>query len=73
MLDKAAGLAPNNPRVINSQALSLFRKPSMVGGGKEKVLALMLNVEELSEKEPPSTQSWALTWGLAESQAQLVH
>jgi hypothetical protein len=71
-MDKAEKAAPNNPRVLYFKATSLFYKPSMFGGSHDKGLAMMLRALELFEKETPSQEPWALTWGKTEAHVKLA-
>jgi tetratricopeptide (TPR) repeat protein len=65
-LNRAAKLAPDNPRVVLNRAVAQFYKPRLFGGGKDKALKGLRRAEALLEKEP-SDKPWP-NWGRVEVQ-----
>lgn len=69
-LKKAVQLAPDNPRVVLSVAMSDFNTPEMWGGSKERALAGFQRAAELFSREKP-TDPILPTWGHSETYAWL--
>ena len=69
-LKKAVQLAPDNPRVVLSVAMSDFNTPEMWGGSKERALAGFQRAAELFSLEKP-TNPIRPTWGHSETYAWL--
>ena len=67
---KAKQLAPDNPRVVLSAAISDFNTPEMFGGSKEKGLQGFLRAAELFAREEP-TNPIQPVWGHREAYAWL--
>jgi tetratricopeptide (TPR) repeat protein len=60
-LDRAASLAPTNPRVLLLQGVSAFNTPAMFGGGTGKAETLLRRSLERFAGEP-ATKAWP-AWG----------
>jgi hypothetical protein len=60
-LDKAAELAPDNPRVVLQQGISAFNTPALFGGGTEKGERLLRRSLTLFAREP-ADRPWP-NWG----------
>ena len=69
-LRKAMQLAPNNPRVVLSAAISDFNTPEMFGGSKEKGLQGFQRAAELFAQEEP-TDPIQPVWGRSRAYAWL--
>ena len=67
---KAKQLAPDNPRVVLSAAISDFNTPEMFGGNKEKGLQGFQRAAELFAQEEP-TDHIQPVWGHREAYAWL--
>ena len=67
---KAKQLAPENPRVVLSEAISDFNTPKMFGGSKEKGLQGFQRAAELFAQEEP-TDPVQPVWGHREAYAWL--
>ena len=67
---KAKQLAPDNPRVVMSAAISDFNTPEMFGGSKEKGLQGLQRAAELFAQEEP-TDPIQPAWGHRETYAWL--
>jgi len=67
---KALQLAPDNPRVMLSAAISAFNTPKMFGGSKEKGLQGFQRAAELFAREEP-TDPIQPTWGHSRTYAWL--
>ena len=67
---KAQQLAPDNPRVVLSAAISDFNTPEMFGGSKEKGLQGLKRAAELFAQEEP-TDPIQPVWGHREAYAWL--
>lgn len=67
---KAKQLAPDNPRVVLSAAISDFNTPEMFGGSKEKGLQGLKRAAELFAQEEP-TDPIRPVWGHREAYAWL--
>ena len=67
---KAKQLAPDNPRVVLSAAISDFNTPEMFGGSKEKGLQGLQRAAELFAQEEP-TDPIQPVWGHREAYAWL--
>ena len=67
---KAQQLAPDNPRVVLSAAISDFNTPEMFGGSKEKGLQGLQRAAELFAQEEP-TDPIQPVWGHREAYAWL--
>ena len=67
---KAQQLAPDNPRVVLSAAISDFNTPEMFGGSKEKGLQGLQRAAELFAQEGP-TDPIQPVWGHREAYAWL--
>ena len=67
---KAKQLAPDNPRVVLSAAISDFNTPKMFGGSKEKGLQGLQRATELFAQEEP-TDPIQPVWGHSEAYAWL--
>ncbi len=66
-MQRATALAPNNPRVLMLQGISLYFTPAMWGGSKEKALANLQKACELAEGGTCANTDAALPdWGHAE-------
>lgn len=66
-MKRASTLAPNNPRILMLQGISLFYTPTMWGGDKEKALANLQKACELAESGAcASTDASLPDWGQAE-------
>jgi tetratricopeptide (TPR) repeat protein len=66
-MERAIALAPQNPRVLMLEGISLYFKPAMWGGDKQKALANVQKACELSEKGACASTDAALPdWGHAE-------
>jgi Flp pilus assembly protein TadD len=63
-LQKAAEIAPDNPRVVLNRAVATFYKPRIFGGGKDKALRQLDRAEDLFEQEP-AEKPWP-NWGRVE-------
>ena len=70
LLKKAEQLAPDNPRVVLSAAISAFNTPKMWGGSKEQALKGFQRAAELFAQEKP-TDPIHPTWGHSETYAWL--
>jgi len=76
-LDDAKGAAPDNPRVLLADGISLLNKPSMWGGDEELGLKRLQEAvrqfeqraTSTSETTSPSSNSLEPTWGHAEAYA----
>ena len=66
LLKKAEQLAPDNPRVVLSAAISAFNTPKMWGGSKERALEGFQRAAELYTREKP-TDPIHPVWGHSES------
>jgi Flp pilus assembly protein TadD len=60
-LDKAAEIAPDNPRVVVLQGISAFNTPALFGGGTEKAERLLRRSLTLFAREP-ADRPWP-NWG----------
>ena len=69
-IQKAKQLAPDNPRVVLSAAISDFNTPKMFGGSKEKGLQGLQRAAELFAQEEP-TDPIQPVWGHREAYAWL--
>ena len=69
-IQKAKQLAPDNPRVVLSAAISDFNTPEMFGGSKEKGLQGLQRAAELFAQEEP-TDPIQPVWGHREAYAWL--
>ena len=69
-IQKAKQLAPDNPRVVLSAAISDFNTPEMFGGSKEKGLQGLQRAAELFAQEEP-TNPIQPVWGHREAYAWL--
>ena len=69
-IKKAVQLAPDNPRVVLSAAISDFNTPKMFGGSKEKGLQGFQRAAELFAQEEP-TDPIQPVWGHSEAYAWL--
>jgi len=69
-LKKAMQLAPDNPRVVLSAAISDFSTPGMFGGDKEKGLQGLQRAAELFAREEP-TDPIQPSWGHSRTYAWL--
>ena len=69
-LKKAVQLAPDNPRVVFSVAMSDFNTPKLWGGSKERALAGFQCAAELFFRGRP-TDPIRPTWGHSETYAWL--
>ena len=69
-IQKAKQLAPDNPRVVLSAAISDFNTPKMFGGSKEKSLQGLKRAAELFAQEEP-TDPIQPVWGHREAYAWL--
>ena len=69
-IQKAQQLAPDNPRVVLSAAISDFNTPKMFGGSKEKGLQGFQRAAELFAQEEP-TDPIQPVWGHSEAYAWL--
>ena len=69
-IQKAKQLAPDNPRVVLSAAISDFNTPEMFGGSKEKSLQGLQRAAELFAQEEP-TNPIQPVWGHREAYAWL--
>ena len=69
-IQKAKQLAPDNPRVVLSAAISDFNTPEMFGGSKEKSLQGLQRAAELFAQEEP-TDPIQPVWGHREAYAWL--
>ncbi|MXW80578.1 MAG: tetratricopeptide repeat protein [Gemmatimonadetes bacterium] len=69
-IQKAKQLAPDNPRVVLSAAISDFNTPEMFGGSKEKGLQGLQRAAELFAQEEP-TDPIQPAWGHREAYAWL--
>ena len=69
-IQKAKQLAPDNPRVVLSAAISDFNTPEMFGGSKEKSLQGLKRAAELFAQEEP-TDPIQPVWGHREAYAWL--
>ena len=67
-IQKAKQLAPDNPRVVLSAAISDFNTPKMFGGSKEKGLQGLQRAAELFAQEEP-TDPIQPVWGHREAYA----
>ena len=67
---KAKQLAPDNPRVVLSAAISDFNTPEMFGGSKEKSLQGLQRAAELFAQEEPTDPIQPI-WGHREAYAWL--
>ncbi|MBL7992692.1 MAG: hypothetical protein JNN25_14735 [Candidatus Kapabacteria bacterium] len=66
-MQRAITLAPNNPRILMLQGISLYFTPAMWGGSKEKALANLQKACELAEGGAcTSTDAVLPDWGHAE-------
>ena len=70
LLKKAEQLAPNNPRVVLSAAISAFNTPKMWGGSKERALEGFQHAAYLFAREKP-TDPIHPVWGHSETYAWL--
>lgn len=68
-LDRAAELAPNNPRVALQAGISAFHTPAGFGGGMNKAERLLRRSLELFSREPPD-RPWP-NWGRVDAHAWL--
>lgn len=67
-MERAAVLAPNNPRVLILQGISLYFKPAMFGGDKQKALTNLQKACEFAETGACANTNVALPdWGHAEA------
>ncbi len=64
LLQKALALAPENPRVILFDAMSIFYKPEQYGGSQEKGMERFLKATQLSESSPVEDSIYP-DWGKA--------
>ena len=69
-IQKAKKLAPDNPRVVLSAAISTFNTPKMFGGSKEKGLQGFQRASELFAQEEP-TDPIHPVWGHSRTYAWL--
>jgi tetratricopeptide (TPR) repeat protein len=69
MLDRAAELAPNNPRVELQVGISAFHTPAAFGGGMNKAERLLRRSLELFSREPLD-RPWP-NWGRVDAHAWL--
>ena len=60
-LDKAAEIAPDNPRVVVLQGISAFNTPALFGGGTDKAERLLRRSLTLFAREP-ADRAWP-NWG----------
>ena len=67
LLERAAKLAPNNPRVYLQQGISAFNTPVMFGGSTDKAERLFQRSLDLFEREP-ADQPWP-NWGRLDAHA----
>ncbi|MCY3683580.1 MAG: tetratricopeptide repeat protein [Gemmatimonadetes bacterium] len=70
LLKKAEQLAPDNPRVVLSAAISAFNTPKMWGGSKERALEGFQRAAELFAREKPINPIHPV-WGHSETYAWL--
>jgi tetratricopeptide (TPR) repeat protein len=68
-LDRAASMAPRNPRVAVLQAINAFNTPAVFGGGVDKAEQLLTTALELFAAEPPD-KAWP-NWGRFDAHAWL--
>ena len=66
LLKKAEQLAPDNPRVVLSAAISAFNTPKMWGGSKERAIEGFQRAAELFAQEKP-TDPIHPVWGHSEA------
>jgi tetratricopeptide (TPR) repeat protein len=57
-MEKAAALAPGNPRVLLLDAINTFHMPSFVGGGPKKALEKLEPARAAFEAEPMTAEHW---------------
>lgn len=69
-MERAIESAPNNPRVLLTEAISLYNKPGMFGGDKEKAVARLNEAIARFEAAPPADPLQP-GWGHAEAYAWL--
>ena len=69
VLKKAEQLAPDNPRVVLSAAISAFNTPKMWGGSKDRAMEGFQFAAELFSREKP-TDSIHPVWGHSETYAR---
>jgi tetratricopeptide (TPR) repeat protein len=67
LLERAAMLAANNPRVYLQQGISAFNTPAMFGGSTDKAERLLQRSVELFEREP-ADHPWP-NWGRLDAHA----
>ena len=75
-MDRATSLAPSNPRVLLVEAISLYNKPAMFGGDKEKAVERLRDAIQQFETDSVTARSeapgpLAPRWGHAEAYAWL--
>ncbi len=70
LLKKAEQLAPDNPRVVLSAAISAFNTPQMWGGSKERAIEGFQRAAELFAREKPADPIHPV-WGHSETYAWL--
>ena len=70
LLKKAEQLAPDNPRVVLSAAISAFNTPKMWGGSKERAMEGFQRAAELFAREKPTAPIHPV-WGHSETYAWL--
>jgi len=73
LFDQALAKQPASPRIALLRAIHLLHTPAFVGGGVKVALPLMEAAVALAEKEQPSTDPWAPTWGRIESLGWLAY
>lgn len=70
-LARARTLAPDNPRVLLLNAVSLLNKPSRWGGDREKAVAALQRALQHFESAPPARDGLQPQWGHADAYAWL--
>jgi tetratricopeptide (TPR) repeat protein len=70
-MERARSLAPNNPRVLLLNAISLLNKPSRWGGDREKAVAELQRALQQFEATSAPSDSLAPQWGHADAYAWL--
>ena len=70
-MERALSLAPDNPRVILLNAVSLLNKPSQWGGDRKKAVSELERAIQQFEARPTAQESLQPRWGHADAYAWL--
>ena len=73
LFDEALAQRPGNPRIAVLRAVHLLNTPAFVGGGIKVALPLMEEAVRFAEKEAPSADPWAPSWGRLETLGWLAY